>query len=100
MSATGLMTGCSAPAADAAPRTAAEFPEYGATPGAVCRHDSLARFVGKVRTAALIEQARVASRAATVRTIRPGFAVTQDHRSDRLNVDLDAAGKVTRLRCW
>ena len=34
-----------------------------------------------------------------VRWLPPGSIVTQDLRSDRLNVDLDAGGVVTRLRC-
>lgn len=34
-----------------------------------------------------------------IRWLPPGTIVTQDLRSDRLNVDLDAGGVVTRLRC-
>ncbi|ABS61837.1 hypothetical protein Plav_0214 [Parvibaculum lavamentivorans DS-1] len=35
----------------------------------------------------------------TVRVIRPGDAVTQDFRDDRLNVELDEDGNITNLRC-
>ena len=34
-----------------------------------------------------------------VRIIAPGSAVTMDYRADRLNADLDAAGRITRLWC-
>lgn len=33
------------------------------------------------------------------RIIPPGSAVTQDHRPDRLNVDLDENGVISRLWC-
>lgn len=36
---------------------------------------------------------------ATIRVIRPDQAVTQDFRPDRLNVELDAEDKVTRIFC-
>lgn len=48
---------------------------------------------------AVAEQARHAAGAATVRVIRPGQAVTMDYRADRLNVELDDAGKVVAVRC-
>ena len=36
---------------------------------------------------------------ATIRVVRPDQAVTQDFRPDRLNVELDAEDKVTRIYC-
>lgn len=36
---------------------------------------------------------------ATIRVIRPGTAVTKDFRIDRLNVDVDESGKITRIYC-
>lgn len=36
---------------------------------------------------------------ATVRIIKPGDQVTMDFQATRLNVDLDAAGTITGLRC-
>ena len=33
------------------------------------------------------------------RIIGPDTAVTMDYRPDRLNIDLDAAGRITRVHC-
>lgn len=33
------------------------------------------------------------------RVIKPGMAVTQDYRPDRLNISLDHAGKIDRIWC-
>ena len=34
-----------------------------------------------------------------VRVIRPGDAVTMDFRAERINFDIDAAGRVARIYC-
>lgn len=36
---------------------------------------------------------------APVRILPPGSAMTMDHRPDRLNVELDADGVITRIWC-
>ncbi len=33
------------------------------------------------------------------RIIPPGTAVTQDYRPERLNIDVDAQGRITRIWC-
>lgn len=33
------------------------------------------------------------------RVIEPGMAITEDYRADRLNLDLDAGGRITRVWC-
>lgn len=33
------------------------------------------------------------------RIIRPGMAVTMDYREDRLNIEIDAAEKISRVNC-
>ena len=34
-----------------------------------------------------------------VRVIRPGMVVTQDYRPDRINFEIDAAGRIARITC-
>ena len=37
--------------------------------------------------------------AGPVRVIEPGMAVTMDYSPNRLNIELDAAGRITRVTC-
>ena len=103
-----LAMGCSAPEArpSVAPvraekaATAETFPEFGNTPGKICRERELGRFLQKKPTRALVEEARKASRSASVRVIRPRGIITQDLRRDRLNLTLDVAGMIVGARCF
>ena len=58
---------------------------------------------GAARYAALVGQPIASAGApepsADVRHIRPDTQVTMDYRADRLNIDIDAAGVVTGVRC-
>lgn len=64
-----------------------------------CDGDLVQRFVGRDFAAPLHEEMRKASGSQSVRVIRPGDAVTMDYREDRLNIGLDARGKVESARC-
>ena len=33
------------------------------------------------------------------RIVGPGIAVTMDYRSDRMNIEIDGAGRITRVYC-
>ena len=62
--------------------------------------DSQAQWaIGKKVTDADVEQARKDSGAATARTLKPDQPVTMEFNANRLNLDLDAAGLVTAIRC-
>lgn len=67
--------------------------------GVRCNADRAQPLLGRKATPGLVERAKQRSGAHAVRVIRPGDAVTMDFRSDRLNVELDDAGKVTAIRC-
>ncbi|HEX8526304.1 I78 family peptidase inhibitor [Allosphingosinicella sp.] len=67
---------------------------------ASCNADSLGDLVGRQRSEALGAEALRRSGAATLRWIPPDAVITQDLRSDRINVDLDSRGRVTGLRCF
>jgi len=55
--------------------------------------------VGKVANVQLMEDARRAANARMVRTLRPGEAVTLEFNAERLNLEVDAANVVQRVRC-
>lgn len=55
--------------------------------------------VGEAYSDALAERARKAAGASIVRRLVPGQVVTMEYSAARLNLDTDAAGKVTSARC-
>ena len=89
-----LMTlGCAAvppPGADGA------APVQGA---GICDASKAQALVGRQRGAPLGSEALRLTRARDLRWIRPGDVVTMDFREDRLNIHVDAQGRVTQLRC-
>lgn len=64
-----------------------------------CTSEGLESLIGKTRSAETEAEAKRLSGAKTFRWISPGMAVTMDYRTDRLNLDLDAQGKITRAHC-
>lgn len=48
---------------------------------------------------AVVERARSAAGAETVRVLRPGQPATMDFRGDRLNVLVDEDGRIAELHC-
>ncbi len=61
---------------------------------ASCGAESLQGLVGQPESvAAAMAFAR------EVRIIRPGTAVTMDYRPDRLNIVIDAGGKISAVHC-
>jgi len=55
--------------------------------------------VGQAINDPLAEQARAKAQALSVRLLGPGVIVTQEFEAQRLSIDVDGAGKVTRVRC-
>lgn len=64
-----------------------------------CDAEAAAFAVGETGDEPTVEAARSAANARTVRLIPPGTAITQDYVPDRLNVELDADDRITRLWC-
>lgn len=63
-------------------------------------HDAPARhYLGRPAGAGVIEGARRASGAKTIRVVRPGEAVTMDFRPDRLTVTVDEHQVISRIAC-
>jgi len=65
-----------------------------------CNAVAVQDLVGRQRSDALGADAMRRSGARTVRWIGQDTVYTQDFREDRINIDVDASGRVTRLRCF
>ncbi|NNM75724.1 hypothetical protein HJG53_02220 [Sphingomonas sp. ID1715] len=72
-----------------------------ATPPAMegCDASDLKFLIGATLDEALTTRARDASGATSVRVIQPGQMVSMDYVAERLNIEVDAAGKVISARC-
>lgn len=66
---------------------------------AACGAERVQDRVGREYSEALGESIQRESRAASLRVIRPGQAVTLDYRSDRINVRLDEDDVITEIGC-
>lgn len=68
-------------------------------PAMACQAKTLTWTIGQLADEALVARAKAEAGADRVRVIKPGMAVTMDYREDRLNLDVDAEGKVVAARC-
>lgn len=66
---------------------------------AACNADSLGDLVGKRASDARADVMQKRSGSRTLRWIAPNMAVTMDFRTDRLNVYVDAKGRIERFTC-
>ncbi|QXH54899.1 I78 family peptidase inhibitor [Pseudomonas maumuensis] len=55
--------------------------------------------IGKPASAELLEQARKASGSQMARILKPHDVITLEYRSERLNLNVDDKGVVTRVNC-
>jgi hypothetical protein len=67
--------------------------------GRVCDAAKAQLLVGRQASSELGAEALRLSGAGTLRWLQPGDIVTMEYREGRLNVDLDANGRVNALRC-
>jgi hypothetical protein len=67
---------------------------------AECSERRARRFVGDRATSRTVDRALDASRARTVRVVRPGDFITQDHRRDRLTIEVDRRNRIVDVRCY
>ena len=75
-----------------------QVPVHGGT-GRLCDASRAQSLLGRQATGDLGAEALRLSGAGTLRWIPPGAMVTMDYREDRLNIELDAQNRVTRIRC-
>lgn len=71
----------------------------GAPRGDLCNAQAAQSFVGQTSTAQVVEAARVQSGALMARTLRPGQMVTKEYNAQRLNLEVDANGRIVAIRC-
>jgi len=81
------LSGCATAATEEAPARAG------------CDAEAAAALVGRPATAELGAEALRLAGARRLRWIRPGDMVTMDYSPQRLNIHLDARGRVERLAC-
>jgi len=91
-----LLSACAAPAPAPTPASASAAPPE---PVFQCNADGARFAVGQPLSPQLEAAARVRAGAGTVRALKPGEAVTMELNGGRLNLDVDARGRVTDVRC-
>ena len=90
-----VLLGCTTPAQPPAAGGSQPSP----SPEGACNAQGAQFAVGKTAAASLVEQARQRSGSYMARVLRPNQAVTMEFNAQRLNLDVTAAGVVTRVRC-
>lgn len=80
----------------AACATQAPVPADGASQ---CRAEPAQWAVGQVISDSLVNRIQVESGASVVRRLRPGQPMTRDFRHDRVNVEIDNAGRIQTIAC-
>lgn len=97
------LAGCSSislpGAGSGAPPAPAPIGASTAPVGSTCDAQGAQWAVGRSSTAKVVEEARVRAGARMARILRPGQAVTMEFDGERLNLQVDGAGKVTAARC-
>ena len=91
-----LLSACAAPAPAPTPASASAAPPE---PVFQCNADGARFAVGQPLSPQLEAAARVRAGAGTVRALKPGEVVTMELNGGRLNLDVDARGRVTDVRC-
>ena len=91
----GVLGACTAPGGP---------PSTGSSPmpppaGTACNAQGAQFAIGKTPGASVVEEARQRSGSYMARVLRPGQVVTMEFNAQRLNLDLNAAGVITGVRC-
>jgi hypothetical protein len=72
---------------------------HGVTPGHKCQTSGIDQFIGQPATSSTGTAVLRASNAAVLRWAPPNTFLTMDYREDRVTIWLDAASKITKIRC-
>ena len=74
-------------------------PERAPAPKQICNAQPAQSFVGRTNTAQNLEQARQRAGAGMARVIHPGQMTTKEFNAERLNLEVDATGRILAVRC-
>jgi hypothetical protein len=74
-------------------------PIHGVTPGHKCMAQGTDAFIGQTASDETGSAILKASNSAVLRWAPPGVMLTMDYREDRVTIWLDAARKITKIRC-
>lgn len=74
-------------------------PVHGVTPGHKCTERGTESFIGRQAGETTGNAILKASNAAVLRWSPPNTMLTMDYREDRVTVWIDAAKKITKIRC-
>ncbi|WP_299232083.1 I78 family peptidase inhibitor [uncultured Halomonas sp.] len=92
-----LLAGCSSMNSAPEPEPAPLPPRVES--GGECGAQRVQDRIGRTYSVSLGKAIHAESEASAIRVIRPGTAVTLDHRPDRINVHLDRADIILNLDC-
>lgn len=94
------LAGCTgygpSPTSDPLPGAAGAAP---AAPVALCNARGAQFSVGHNSTGSIVESARSRSGAQMARVVRPGQMVTKEFDAQRLNLQVDASGRIVSVNC-
>ncbi len=97
------LTGCAshgpAPAAPGSPAASAPSPSPASAMVVACNAQPAQFAVGQNSTASIMESARVRAGAQMARILRPGQMVTKEFNAQRLNLQVDANGRILAVNC-
>lgn len=77
----------------------ASLPAPPTAEGPGCGADQLGSYIGRKATDDVVAAIQAWRGQSPVRVLKPGSIMTMDYRPDRLNIEVDAQGTITRFRC-
>ena len=79
--------------------TGASTPPPPPPPSGMCNAQPAQGAVGQDSTPTVVESARTRSGAQMARILRPGQMITKEFNAQRLNLEVDASGRVVAVTC-
>lgn len=94
-----LLAGCSSMEAPWSKGRASAQRAPAPAPKQICNAQPAQSLVGRTNTSQNLEQARQRSGAAMARVLHPGQVTTREFNAERVNLEVDATGRILAVRC-